>query len=68
MLFVVEVDFESNVVFTDNGAILEVDTYVDEDDNPCLPEESVALYYMAGTSSILRHDYTDEELDRIEDA
>lgn len=68
VVYITEIDFVSNVVFTDQGAILEVDTYVDFNDDPCLVEDSVALYYMYGSHTILRYDYTEEDMERIENA
>lgn len=66
MPYVTEIDFKSNIVFTDNGSILEVESYVDDDHANCLVEDATGLYYMYGSSRIEYHEFTEEQLELIE--
>lgn len=58
---IIDIDITCNVAFTDKGHILEIETYVDEEDTPCLPEEAVAAYVMIGTNRFERFDLAGEE-------
>ncbi len=65
MFDIVDIDFQSNVVFTDQGDILEIESYVDEDETPCLQEEAVALFYITGSYSIYKHYLNEEQRDYL---
>lgn len=58
---IIDVDLECNVAFTDGGHILEIESYVDDDDTPCLPEDAVAAYVMVGTNKFERFDIPEED-------
>lgn len=64
---VVDIDFQTNLVFDDLGDVYEVESYVDFEDTPCLPEEAVALYYIKNESYI-KYIFTEYDLEMIENA
>ena len=68
MPFVTEIDIRSNVVFTDEGHILEVEQYVDDEHAGCLIEDATGLYYMFGSDKIKYHKFTEEQMELIENA
>ena len=60
-IVITEIDRSFNVAFTDQGHILEVDSYVDEEDNPCLPEEAFAAYVRCSPVSFQKYEFPQEE-------
>lgn len=58
---IIEVDIENNVAFDDEGHILPIEDYIDEDENPCLPEEAVAAYVRISSTRFKRVDFLGEE-------
>ena len=58
---VIDIDISCNVAFTDGGHILEIESYVDIEDTPCLPEEAVAAYVMVGSNRFERFDIPEED-------
>lgn len=62
-IHVINVDFDLNVAFTEEGHILQVESYVDEYDTPCLPEEASAVYLIVGKTRFERFDILGEEDD-----
>lgn len=60
-LFITEIDVENNIAFSDDGRMLSIESYVDKDETPCLPEEASHCYIITGPFSF--HKYTFEKED-----
>lgn len=58
---IIDVDTSCHVAFSDEGHILEVESYVDENDDPCLPEDAVAVYVMVGNTRFERFEIEKED-------
>lgn len=50
-LNIIDIDFESNVAFSDEGHMLQIESYVDSEETPCLPEEACAIYVMISNTA-----------------
>ena len=53
-IFITEIDTVNNVAFTDSGNIFEIETYVDENDDPCLHENATHAYVRTGSTTFIR--------------
>lgn len=55
------IDIDSHVAFTDQGDILAIEDYLDDEDNPCLPEEAKVVNIRTGSNSFQRLEIVTED-------
>lgn len=68
MINIIDVDFRLDLVYDDDGEVYQVESYVDVNEDVCVVEEAVSVYYETNKGSIIMHKLTEEQLEMIADA
>lgn len=68
MVNIIHIDFKLDLVYDDNGKVYQVETYVDKNEDVCVVEEAVSVYYETKAGSVILHELTEEQLEMIADA
>lgn len=61
MNYYVYIDKELCLAHTDNGEVFQIESFHDDQDEPCLPEDAVYLYVRSGETSFDKVDLERED-------
>lgn len=62
MANVIRIDFRNNCVHLASGRICEIEHYLDENLDPCLPEEALSVSYVI-SGKILEYELNEDDLE-----
>lgn len=60
-IFITYIDTDSNVAFCDRGGIYQIESYLDEQEDPCLVEDAIYADIRVGSYRFVRVNIMDED-------